>query len=62
MKKIMDVWWYNTCDGKCIGIVKYQNEDGDIIFRIGVVDGFEQKKDELWIVEYGDKFIPESVK
>ena len=37
MGKVIDSWWYNTCDGKCIGIVKYENEDGDIRFRIGEI-------------------------
>lgn len=62
MGKILDSWWYNTCDGKCIGIVKYKNEDGETKFRIGVVGGLDQNKDEWFIMEYGDRFIPEIVK
>lgn len=61
MEKILDSWWYNTCDGKCIGIVKYKNEEGETKFRIGVGDGLDQNKDERFIMEYGDKFIPESI-
>ena len=61
MNKIIKSWWYNTCDGKCIGIVKYKNEEGDTKFRIGVGDGLDQKQDELFIIEYGDKFIPNQI-
>ena len=40
---------------------KYKNEDGETKFRIGVVGGLDQNKDEWFIMEYGDKFIPESI-
>lgn len=61
MNKIIRSWWYNTCDGKCIGIVKCKSEKEGIKFRIGVGDGLDQKKDELFIMEYGDKFIPNQI-
>jgi hypothetical protein len=60
-EKTIATWWYNTCDGKCIGIVKYETEYGETIFRIGLGKGINQKQDEWFIKEFGDKFIPESI-
>lgn len=61
MNKIIRSWWYNTCDGKCIGIVKFNAAEGGIKYRIGVANGLDQKQDELFIMEYGDKFIPNQI-
>lgn len=62
MDKIIKSWWYKTCDGKCICIVKFKATEGGIKYRIGVVDSLDQKQlDELFIMEYGDKFIPNQI-
>ena len=61
--KIRDKWWFNTCDGHSICIVKTQDTiTNEIKFRIGVVSGFDEDIDLRKTVEYGDKFFPERIK
>ena len=61
--EILNAWWYNTCDGKHIGIVKTKdNITGDIKFRIAVVGGLDEELDKEYIRDFGDKFYPEIIK
>ena len=63
MTDIVDTWWYNTCDGKCIGIVKtHNNITNEDSFRIGLCRGINPAEDANFIKDYGDRFIPENVR
>lgn len=51
--KVIESIWFNS-----IGIVKVEDENGDIMFRIGTGYGFDQKMDEDKIVKWGSSFNP----
>ena len=51
--KVIESIWFNS-----IGIVKVQDENGNITFRIGTGYGFDQKMDEDKIMKWGNSFNP----
>jgi hypothetical protein len=55
MSAALKVKWFEGSKGK-IGIAKVQNDDGDIEYRIGHVDGFLEHMDVLQIVAWGALF------
>ena len=63
MIETLNVWWFTTCDGKCIGIVKTKDSiTEEIKYRIGTGEGKDEEFDKLNILNCGDKFFPEVIK
>lgn len=61
--KILNKWWYTDCFGRCMGIVKVEDELTQIVkFRVGIAGGLDEQEDALQIARFGDTFIPEAVK
>lgn len=62
MSKILQTWWYTTCVGTTIGIVKtYDEITKEYKFRIGNGDGIDEEVDAKFIAEMGDHFQPEEI-
>jgi hypothetical protein len=55
MSEVIDWTWYTTNKGT-VGIVKMQDENEGVIYRISAVDGFMEKMDVLQVVAWGAKF------
>jgi hypothetical protein len=55
MSTALKVKWFEGPKGK-IGIAKVQTDDGDIEFRVSLVDGFLEHMDVQQIVAWGAKF------
>lgn len=60
--KILDSIWFTQMGGTLIGIVKTQNEVGEIKYYIGSCLGDCQETDEKHIAERGAKFPEEAGK
>lgn len=58
--KILDSVWFTQMGGTLIGIVKVQNEVGEIKYYIGSCLGDDQEKDEKHIAERGARFPSEA--
>ena len=56
MKKIIDATWFTDQSGNCIGIVVIENSVGERKAYIGVASGWDEKKDEQSIADYGAPF------
>lgn len=52
-RKILGSTWFNT-----VGIVKVENEYGEIEYFIGVGEGYSQREDEIKIADWGSRFDP----
>ena len=60
---VLDSFWVSTLKGETIGIVKCQDEKTkEVKFYMGVVSGYDQYKDEKYIMEYGTPIHPEMIK
>jgi len=53
------VRWFTGMKGK-VGIAKVLTDDGDIEYRISVVDGFLEHMDVQQVVAWGDHFPHEA--
>lgn len=63
MSKIINAWWFSTCSGQTIGIIKTKDEiTGEEKFRIGIATGYNEEKDIEFIKDYGSRFLPEIIK
>lgn len=58
--KILDSVWFTQMGGTLIGIVKVQNEVGEIKYYIGSCFGDSPKEDEKHIAERGARFPSEA--
>jgi hypothetical protein len=58
--KVLDSVWFTQMGGTLIGIIKTENEIGEIKYYIGSVLGDDIKADEEYIASRGAKF-PERV-
>ena len=62
MAKILQTWWFTTCDGVVVGIVKTCDEiTKEEKFRIGVGVGIDEDADAEFIAKTGDHFQPEEI-
>jgi hypothetical protein len=55
MSAALKVKWFEGSKGK-IGIAKVQNDEGEIEYRVGPVDGFLEHMDVLQVVAWGALF------
>lgn len=62
MVRILQTWWFTTCDGAVLGIVKtYDEITKEEKFRIGRGMGIDENADAEYIAKTGDHFEPEEI-
>lgn len=56
MKVLSSIWFSEMGSVRPIGIVRIENDYGEIKLYIGTGSGIDQKQDEIMIAEQGAKF------
>lgn len=56
----LDSMWFTHLD-KTVGIIATKNDQGEVKFYLGVVDGVSEKVDIRRIKEWGAKVYPETM-
>lgn len=60
---IENYWWFSLLSGETIGIIKTKNKTtGEVKFRIGIVQGKNEKEDLEFIHDWGSTLYPENIK
>lgn len=61
MSKVIKSWWFTPMNAALVGIVKVRNPHGEYKFYIGTATGFNKKKDEEFIKNFGAPFDPRMI-